>query len=381
MKRFTTLAALWTALVLCAVGRPSAIAQEETATRKPLIQIAILLDTSGSMSGLIEQAKAQLWSIVNEMASARHGEAYADFEVALYEYGKSSLPQEQGYIRMILPLTTDLDKVSEELFALRTNGGQEYCGQVIRDAVADLAWSASEADYKAIVIAGNERFTQGTVDYRTSCKSAVTRGIVVNTIHCGDRDEGAKGMWADGAALADGAYMNIDQNRQVVQIEAPQDAEIARLGVLLNDTYVPYGSMGAAGAARQAAQDSNAAQMAAVVGAQRGAAKASAHYRNSNWDLVDALREETVHLDDVKEEDLPEQLRAMSPEERQAYVDGKAAERAELQEKIRKLNGDRRAYVDAEMKKRADEGANTLGRVIVKAVRGQAEAAGFTFDD
>src|SRR5262245_15502901 len=91
------------------------------------IQVAILLDTSGSMDGLIDQAKSQLWRIVNELAAARRQGAAARVEIALYEYGKQTVSAEDGFVRRILPFTDDLDRVSEALFALRTNGGEEYC--------------------------------------------------------------------------------------------------------------------------------------------------------------------------------------------------------------------------------------------------------------
>ncbi len=82
-----------------------------------LIQMAILLDTSNSMDGLIDQAKSQLWRIVNELSQARKNGQSPRLEVALYEYGKSSLPEGEGYLRMIVPFTTELDRISEELFA------------------------------------------------------------------------------------------------------------------------------------------------------------------------------------------------------------------------------------------------------------------------
>ncbi|MCA9793269.1 MAG: hypothetical protein KC910_15775, partial [Candidatus Eremiobacteraeota bacterium] len=105
---------------------------------KPVIQVAILLDTSGSMSGLIDQAKAELWSIVNALGDARYKGQIPRLEVALYEYGKSSLSPQQGYIRQLSPLTGDLDGLSETLFSLETNGGQEYCAWVIRSALDGL---------------------------------------------------------------------------------------------------------------------------------------------------------------------------------------------------------------------------------------------------
>src|SRR6185436_9201473 len=107
-----------------------------------------------SMSGLIEQAKSQLWKIVNEFINAKQNGKRPDLEVALFEYGKSSLKASDGYIRLIVPLTNYLDKISEELFALTTHGGEEYCGWVIQDAVTKLTWSKQPNDFKAIFIAG-----------------------------------------------------------------------------------------------------------------------------------------------------------------------------------------------------------------------------------
>jgi len=123
-----------------------------TAATDELIQMAILLDTSSSMEGLIDQAKSQLWKIVNELALAKKNGKSPRLEVALYEYGKSSIPSGEGYLRMISPLTGDLDKISEELFKLRTNGGSEYCGMVIDNAARDLSWSGSNNILKVIYL-------------------------------------------------------------------------------------------------------------------------------------------------------------------------------------------------------------------------------------
>ena len=127
-------------------------------------------------------------------------------EVALYEYGNDGIAAAEGHVRMVCALTTDLDKVSEQLFKLTTNGGEEYCGTVIQKAVNGLQWSTERDDYKAIFIAGNEPFTQGTVNYVDSCKLSIGKGIMVNTIHCGSEEEGIQGKWKDAALLADFAH-------------------------------------------------------------------------------------------------------------------------------------------------------------------------------
>ncbi|MBI3946043.1 MAG: VWA domain-containing protein [Armatimonadetes bacterium] len=348
----------------------------------PLIQVALLLDTSNSMDGLIDQARTQLWDIVNEFATAKQGGKTADLRVALYEYGNTGIPAGEGHIRQVLPFTTDLDRVSEELFALRTNGGDEYCGQVIQAAVSGLAWSRSRKALKALYIAGNEPFTQGSVDYREACRDAVARGISVNTIHCGSYDGGVSGMWQHGARIGDGAYASIDQNRAVAAIEAPQDRRLAELNARLNATYVAYGAAGREAEARQVAQDAQAAARGPAMAPARTAAKASSQYRNDKWDLVDVLRlrgrkEVYYNVSDKLERGLPPAMEPMDPDERVAYVEGKAKEREEIQAEIKKLGGERTRYVADEMKRRSLSNADTLQGALTQSLREQAAAKGF----
>lgn len=362
---------------ICSAGAVSTT--EKVIEEKPLVQMAILLDTSGSMSGLINQARAELWAIVNEFIFAKRNGKQPELQVALYEYGKSSLPSKEGYIRMIVPFTTDLDKVSEELFALATNGGSEYCGWVIDEATKVLEWTGSVDDLKVIFIAGNEPFTQGPIDYRQACKAAVTKGVVVNTIHCGSEQVGIDGKWKDGAILADGQYLSIDQSHRAVHVAAPQDKEIAQLGVKLNDTYIAYGRKGAEAQLRQRAQDRNAAISSPKAELTRAVAKSSYHYRNDSWDLVDAIDAKKVELEEIKEEELPEKLRNMSPEERKTYIEEQKKERAKIQKRIQELNEQRKKYIAKEMKKLQQHG-NTLGSAIIRAIRDQAGKKNFTFE-
>ena len=348
---------------------------------RPRVEIAILLDTSGSMSGLIEQAKRQLWSIVNEFITAKKNDVRPELKVALYEYGKSTLRSDEGYIRQIQPLTDDLDKVSEELFALKTNGGEEYCGWVIKRAVEELSWSRNKEDLKVIYIAGNEPFTQGKVDYRKSCKAAIARDIIVNTIHCGNQAAGVSGKWKDGAVLADGAFAVIDHNHSVVAVAAPQDKRIAELGAELNRTYVAFGARGKDRAAAQAAIDSKTSSISTANMAQRAVAKANAYYVNAHWDLVDAVNHKKVDLEKVDKKDLPENMRKMTPEERRDYVRKQALERKKIQAEINKLNTARRKYVAAEMKKRAASGEKSLGSEVNRSLRAQAARKNFKFQE
>ncbi len=345
-------------------------------TQDNSIQLALLLDTSNSMDGLIDQAKSQLWKIVNELATTKKNGQTVDLHVALYEYGKDDIPLQEGHLRNIVSFTKDLDKISEELFNLKTNGGDEFCGKVILNAVDNLQWNKSNDDLKIIFIAGNEPFTQGDIDYKEACKKAIGKGIIINTIFCGSYDEGVQTSWKDGADIADGKYMNIDQNAQMVHIDAPQDVEIIKLGQELNNTYVAFGQGAVEYKTRQEIQDQNAMTMAPEVMVQRSVAKSNAQYNNSGWDLVDAEKEGKVKVDELKGEDLPDIMQKMSKSERKEYLDKMAKERDALQNKINQLNDERNKYVAQKMLENKNE--NTLDAVMIKAIQEQAKKKNFS---
>jgi len=344
--------------------------------QQPTVQLAILLDTSNSMDGLIGQARTQLWRIVNEFSRHKLGGQEPRLEVALFEYGNDGLPASEGHVRLVTPLTDDLDKVSEALFGLTTNGGSEYCGHVIQDAVERLTWSDKPRDIRAIFIAGNEPFTQGGVDYRKACKVAADQGITISTIFCGDKQEGIATKWEHGAQLADGTYMAINQDRAVATIAAPQDKRLAELSVKLNKTYIGYGQAGQEGQQRQAQQDAAAAQAAPAAAANRAVAKASKQYNAATWDLVDAVKKGKADLEAMPAEELPEPMRQMSPEERKAYVAKMEAERKQIQEEIRQLSDARRDYVAKERARLAAEqpaAEASFDEAVIEAVEAQVE--------
>ena len=360
---------------------PEAAAPPQPPPAEPRVQLAILLDTSSSMDGLIEQAKTQLWKVVNTFIAARQNGVAPHVEVALYEYGNDGLAAETHWIRRIQPLTRDLDKISEELFRLKTNGGQEYCGEVIRKAVDDLAWDRNPDTYKAIFIAGNEPFTQGPVEPLQACKEAVSKGIIVNPIHCGTEAEGISGKWRDGALAADGSFLVIDSDKAVVHIAAPQDAEIMKLNAQLNQTYIAYGKRAAEASSNQMAQDANSIHNAASGAAvQRAVSKASQNYYNSSWDLVDAQREKGFELGKIPLADLPENMRAMDEPARLAFIETKAKERTELQKQILQLNQQRDAFVAEKRKAESTGGADTLDGAMATTVRSQAATKGYKFE-
>ncbi len=359
---------------------PEPIDQVVPSDDRSKVQIALLLDTSNSMDGLIDQARSQLWKVVNTFINAKHNGAAPYVEVALYEYGNNDQPVGNHYIRLVHPMSRDLDEVSKRMFQLKTNGGDEYCGAVIQRALADLEWDKNPKTYKAIFIAGNEAFTQGPVNAQEACRESLGKGVIVNTIHCGSREQGISGQWHDGAAIAGGKYMVINQDRVVRHIDAPQDKKISELGEKLNETYIGYGHRRDAAMESQVANDAFALkQSKSGTHVQRAITKASGNYSNVDWDLVDACREKNLDVTKLKDDQLPEKYRNMSRAELKKCVDEAAKKRAAIQEEIAQLNEQRRAYVEAEKKKETKTGEKTLDQVMIETTREQASALGYTF--
>jgi len=345
--------------------------------KKQTIKVALLLDTSNSMDGLISQAKAQLWEIVNELSYAKYGIQKPDLEIALYEYGNDGLEASDGFIRQVLPFNSDLDEISEKLFSLTTNGGKEYCGEVISTSLQNLSWGENKNDLRLLFIAGNEPFTQGKINYKEAISDAKEKDVIINTIFCGNYNQGISGMWQDGADLGGGDYMTINQNKKVVHVVTPYDTDIIILNKKLNKTYIYYGNKGSALYKKQAIQDSNASSYSAPVSVGRTISKSKRFYKNSSWDLVDKSEDTKVDYSKIKRENLPKELKKMSDTELKRYVEIQREKRILIKKEISQLDKKRRAYIAKQKKESIKK--NELESVMINAIKKQAERKNYTW--
>ena len=345
---------------------------------QPKIQVAILLDVSNSMDGLIEQAKAQLWNMVSVMGKAKcDNDLSPQIEIALYEYGRSSNAVADGYVKQISPFTSDLDKLSQELFKLTTNGGDEYCGQVIYTSLNQLNWESGANNYKVIFIAGNEDFLQGSLSYTKACEEAKKKGVVVNTIYCGSKMAGIKEHWNLSAECGNGSFTNINSDAKVEEIPTPYDSILFALNDKLNGTYLTYGSAGKMNYANQGAMDLANTQMSKTAGLKRVTVKGQKNlYKNDSWDLVD--KEATGNIDEflvkLDKKTLPDSLQKKSTSELKKVIAEKKEERSNVQKEIERVNTQREAFLIAERKKNAlKNNEATMETEVEKMIRVQAK--------
>ncbi len=367
--------------IRCGV-RPTGIRPHLAPAERRPVDLVICLDTSGSMTALIDSARAKLWEVVNELARAK---PLPRLRVGLLTYGSPNLASgENGFIVKQTDLTGDLDTVYQKMMAMATNGGDEYVGWVLHDALSSMNWSRDPKAMRIIFVAGNESADQAAARYNfrhvlTNIDAGIG-GVVVNAIYAGDKNQGVTERWQEVAQYGGGCYLAIDMREGTLQVATPHDQELELLNKQLNATYLSYGAEGRKGKVNQAAQDKNAAGLGEQSCASRIVAKATELYDNAGWDLVDASKKEDFKLGELDGDALPEVMKPMSPEERNEHLKQVTANRGRIQERIKGVAAKRGDFLKVEREKRASS-KTSLDEAMRSAIRQQARDKGFSFDD
>jgi len=341
------------------------------------IQIALLLDTSGSMQNLIAQTKTRLWQLVNELSESKSGQAAPSLEIALYQYGNSNLDVRKDYLRMEQTFTSDFDRVSEKLFSFTTGGGAEYCGAVVDAAHRELNWSQEEGAQKLIVIAGNESIHQGRVRFPEAVAAAARDGIEVQAIYCGSATEGPLDGWSSQSSGLDGDHLSyLDTSLSNLKwTAAPQDAEIERLGAEINRTTIAYGDQGITGSLRQQAQDLNATNNGRGASVQRALAKAKSSYDRSSWDLVTAIQKKKRKIAELDKKRLSGGYAKLNDSQLKEALDSMQRKRAALQQRLSALERQRSAYLRTQAST-TDRDETSVISTVVKRIQNKSTLKG-----
>jgi len=335
------------------------------------IDVAIALDTSGSMETLVDAARLKLWEIVNDLTVM---EPTPRLRIALLTYGNRTNDRRTGWVRIETPLTSDLDLVSERLFELECSGGNELVARALRTALDQLDWDEDAA--RIIFIAGNESADQDKeIDYRSVGLEAGARKTALYAVFCGSESDPTAETWKELAESARGHFATIDHRARSLVSETPFDKELVDLGSALNKTFVPLGEEGAKGLKVQADQDRKVKALGQAAAATRVQTKASALYRRK-WDLIDALASGGMDLQTVPPEELPKAMREMTPAERQDHVDKLVEERERLKQRILELGAKRRALTARETGKNGLEESRTFDGVVRRAIQEEMRQRG-----
>ena len=358
------------------------INQHLISSENPKVDVVFVLDTTGSMGGLIQTAKEKIWSIATTMASAQQTPEIRIGLVAYRDRGDS-------YVTKTVELSDDLDSVYAELMDFEAGGGgdsPESVNEALYSAVHNMSWSQQDQAYQVIFLVGDAppHMDYNEVRYPEIVASALSKGIVINTIQCGDMPS-AIAPWTQIASLGNGNFFQVEQAGGAVAYTTPFDEEIADLSAKLDDTRLYYGTEEVKEKMRGkvAATDKLHESASVASRARRGAFNASVGGRTNllgENELVAAIESGTVDLNKLEEDALPEALKPMAPAEQSAFVAKLADERADLQRQIRDLSFDRDGY----LAKKVDEAgglADSLDQKLYDAVKEQAGEAGLEYED
>lgn len=333
--------------------------QTTTTTAKPVygsdtrdtLEMVFVLDTTGSMGGLIDGAKQRIWGIINDVMQKP---TKPRVRVGLVAYRDNG----DDYVTKLLPITEDLDKAYTTLMDYRAGGGgdtPENVRKALAEGVRGAGWSKARRGLAQIVFLVGDAPPQNYAqepDVLITTAEAVRKNMIVNTIQCGNLD-GTREIWQTIALHGEGKYFAIAQDGGVQAITTPFDAKLAELAGKVGSTYVGYGEKSKRESnisARQATELSIAGRAPAAAQADRAVNKAVNTFQYDG-DLLQDVENESVKVKDIKTEDLPEDLQKLSPAEREKTITARIAERKKIRAEILELSKQRDAYIAAERKK------------------------------
>jgi len=349
---------------------------------KPRVDVVFVLDTTGSMGGLIQTAKDKIWSIATTMASAQ---PTPEIRIGLVAY------RDRGdvYETRLVDLSDDLDSVYAALMDFQADGGgdtPESVNKALYDAVHQMSWSQQDQAYQVIFLIGDAppHMDYNEAQYPAIVADALDRGIVINTIQCGEIPT-TVAPWTQIASLGHGNFFQVEQAGGSVAYTTPYDEKIAKLSEKLDKTRLYYGSREEKARMKEkvAATDKLHAGSSVESRARRAVFNTAAGGRANQLgknELVDAFASGEVKLDEIEAEELPEALKPMAPAEQQVYLSALVDERDDLQRQIRDLSSDRDGYL-AKKVEEAGGMKDSLDNKIYEAVKEQAGKAGLEYDD
>jgi len=308
---------------------------------KPQVEVVFCLDTTGSMSGLIDAAKQKIWSICNQIVTGR---PTPELKVGLVAYRDRG----DAYVTKVFDLTDDLDAVHANLMGFKAEGGGDFpesVNQALHDSVTKIKWSGDKKTLRIIFLVGDappHMDYKDDVKYPVTCKLACEKDIIINTVQCGKHEE-TKKYWLDICRLAEGSYVQIDdRGGPVVVVATPFDKELAEINTKFALSTLPYGDGKEQAKGKKAALES--AKLPAGIAADRAGYYANAG-RGAAYDLLENVKNKSVKLENLKDDQLPEAMRKLTLKERQEFLDKLDKELTELNSRARELDKKRAEFI------------------------------------
>ena len=350
-------------------------AQSQPVQARPVVEVAFVLDTTGSMASLIEGAKRKIWSIATSIVDANPD---AEIRMGLVAYRDIG----DEYVTKRFELTTDIQDLYANLLELKARGGGDWpesVNEALHEAVAKMSWSNGAANCRIVFLVGD---APPHMDYAQDMKYpqvlAVARqkDILVNAVQAGGARDTER-VWREIAQMGGGKYIPIPQDGgKIVVIETPYDIEIIELQRELNGTVIPYGPRPQRSSVeqktRQAASAPSpvASEMASYLN-KRAKTASAVEAVTGGGDLVADVAAGRQKLASLKEDDLPDSFRGMSAAEREAALGKQMSQRKALNERMSELVRKRDLFVAEKRKSEPVKAGDSFDRVVEETLRAQ----------
>jgi Mg-chelatase subunit ChlD len=348
-----------------------------TPQSKPRIEVCFVLDTTGSMGGLIEGAKQKIWSIANEMISAQ---PTPKLKLGLIGYRDRG----DDYVVKSFSLTDDIDAIYGHLREFQAGGGgdaPESVNEALAEAIHKMPWSSDSKVLKIIFLVGDAPphmdYPNGP-KYPDLCREAAKKDLIINTIQCGEMAE-TKPIWQEIAKLSEGSYVGISQSGNVAVISTPMDKELSRLNERIGATLIPYGDSKLQAEIHAKYAVAKSAPVSAMADRLTYNSKTGKAVQGRG-ELVDALNDNTLKLDEIDQKQLPTELQKLDRDELQKRIAKTRDERADLQKQIVEVSKKREAYIQSENKRLAAEGkGDAFDQKVTETLHAQAAKKGISY--
>lgn len=367
MKTTIAFLSLLAASALLAQTKPAPSPNEN---RKPQIEVCFVLDTTGSMSGLIEGAKQKIWAIANEMISAK---PTPELKIGLVGYRDRG----DDYVVKSFPMTDDLDAMYARLRAFEAGGGgdtPESVNEALDEAIHKMKWSDDRSVLKIIFLVGDappHMDYANAPQYPELCRAAAKSDLIINTVQCGGIAETTP-IWKEIAKMSEGSYAAIAQSGNMAVIATPMDEKLAELNRKIGATLIPYGdaSLRSEVMAKQATAEAAPAPAAADRLSYNARTRKAVQ---GAGELLDALASDQLKLENIEQKNLPADWQKLSRAELEKLIAKAREERAALQKEIAEVSQKRGAFIAEETKRTSAAGkGDSFDAEVMQIIRQQA---------
>ena len=227
-------------------AQPAAVVSKNA---RPVVEVVFAIDTTGSMAGLLESAKAKVWTVANQIMT---GQPRPEVRFGLVFYRDTS----DAYVTQATPLTTDIDAIYETLLAAEASGGgdqPEHVNRALEVAIDEMKWKKGANVLRLVFLVGDAPPHDDYTDTPTSlelAKRAAKKNITINPLLVGTSSE-TKLAWQAIASAGGGRYAAIAQDGGTIARTTPFDNDLARYNRQLADSAIYYGGKGGIARARR----------------------------------------------------------------------------------------------------------------------------------